>query len=134
MVEFHGNSKWLVCMECENKVTRDEISIDELPPRCACSGVLKPDVVFFGEPIPWKALVIAQEESKNCNAMMVIGTSAVVAPACDMPVIAKENAASIIEINQEETHLSHTITEVMLKGSAGEIVPALVDALLKKRH
>ncbi len=134
VVEFHGNNKWLVCMECSNKVTRDEVSIDELPPRCACGGVWKPDVVFFGEAIPLKALVVAQEESKNCNAMLVVGTSAAVSPACDMPVIANGNGASIIEINLEETHLSSTITKVMLKGSAGEIVPALVSAISKRRQ
>ena len=134
VVEFHGNNKWLVCMDCQSKATREEISIDELPPRCACGGVWKPDVVFFGEAIPLKALVVAQEESKNCNAMLVVGTSAAVSPACDMPVIAYGNGASIIEINLEETHLSSTITEVMLKGSAGEIVPALVEAISKRRH
>ncbi len=121
-------------MQCSGKVTRDEISTDELPPRCGCGGVWKPDVVFFGEAIPWKALVVAQEESKNCNAMMVVGTSAAVSPACDMPVIAKQNGASIIEINLEETQLSNTITEVILKGSAGEIIPALVDSISIRRH
>jgi NAD-dependent deacetylase len=132
VVEFHGNNKYLVCMTCNNRFLRDDIVIEDLPPRCDCGGVLKPDVVFFGEAIPWKALIVAREESKRCNAMLVIGTSAVVAPACDMPVLAKENGAKIIEINKEETHLTNTISDIHLMGPAGQIVPALVDVISRK--
>jgi NAD-dependent deacetylase len=105
------------------------MEVEEIPPRCPCGGILKPDVVFFGEPIPWRALIQAQEESKHCDVMLVVGTSAVVAPACDMPYLAKERGARILEINPEETPLTHTITDLFLQGSAGDILPRLVDLL-----
>lgn len=129
VIEFHGNGNYLVCLSCNNKMPSTELSMDSLPPRCSCGGVLKPDVVFFGEPIPWKALVLAQEESKNCQVMMVIGTSALVAPACDMPLVAKSAGARIIEINMEETHLTQSVTDIFLKGPAGKIIPKIMEAL-----
>lgn len=77
--------------------------------------MLKPDFVFFGEPIPYKAHMEAKEEAGSCDLMLVIGTSAVVSPACDLPVIAKRGGAKIVEVNLEETQLTGFISNWILK-------------------
>jgi NAD-dependent deacetylase len=129
VIEFHGSGHQMACMSCGERLPRHQVDLSVIPPRCACGGILKPDVVFFGEPIPWRALIQAQEEAKHCNVMMVIGTSAVVAPACDMPYLARDRGAKIIEINMEETPLTRSVTDLIIMGSSGAILPQLVDRL-----
>jgi NAD-dependent deacetylase len=87
-------------------------------------------VVFFGEAIPWKAHLEAQEEAGNCEVMLVVGTSAVVSPACDLPLIAKRAGATIVEVNLEETQLTRHITDWILKGSASILLQALVNEII----
>jgi NAD-dependent deacetylase len=130
VIEFHGNSSKLLCMSCGRLYERKEIVLESLPPRCSCSGVLKPNVVFFGEAIPWKAHLEAQEEAGNCEVMLVVGTSAVVSPACDLPLIAKRAGATIVEVNLEETQLTRHITDWILKGSASILLQALVNEII----
>jgi len=133
VIEFHGNSKDLVCMTCSRIYDRKEVRMESLPPRCTCSGVLKPNVVFFGEPIPWGAHMEAREEAGSCELMLVIGTSAVVSPACDLPVIAKKAGATIVEVNLEETQLTQYLSDWILKGSASLILQALLDEIIGDR-
>ncbi|MBM4330324.1 MAG: NAD-dependent deacylase [Deltaproteobacteria bacterium] len=126
VIEFHGSGQRLICMICSRMYERQEVKLDTLPPRCSCNGVLKPNIVFFGEPIPWGAHLEAREEAGNCGLMLVIGTSAVVSPACDLPAIAKRAGATIVEINLEETQLTRYISAWILKGSASLILHALL--------
>jgi NAD-dependent deacetylase len=131
VIEFHGNNRLLVCLDCGKKYSVDEISLDEIPPQCTnCGGNrVKPDAVFFGEPIPIDALQRSYEESKRCQVMLVIGTSAVVYPAASMPEVAKRSGATVIEINPERTSFTHTISDYLIKGKAGEVMPLIVDAV-----
>ena len=129
VIEFHGSSKNLVCILCGQSYDRSKVKLDSLPPKCSCSGVLKPNFVFFGEPIPWGAHLEAKEEAASCEVMLVVGTSAVVSPACDLPIIAKRRGATIVELNIEETQLTHYISSWLLKGSASEILTLLLREL-----
>jgi len=129
VIEFHGNSKKLVCLLCGRLYDQQEIHLDRLPPRCPCTGVLKPNVVFFGEPIPADAHLEAQKEAGSCGLMLVIGTSAVVSPACDLPVMAKRTGAAVVEINLEETQLTRQISNWLLKGPASKILSAVLDEI-----
>jgi len=122
VIEFHGNCAWQRCMDCGRKLKTGDVDISQLPPRCQCSGILRPDWVFFGESIPMAALQRSQQVSSNCDIMLVIGTSAVVHPAAYMPVIAKENGAIIIEINPESTPLTGKISDYLVKGNAGQVM------------
>jgi NAD-dependent deacetylase len=131
VIEYHGNPQELVCVSCWKRYPSLEKIAEGIPPRCQCGEILKPDIVFFGEPIPWMAQEQAEEEARNCGVLMVIGTSAQVSPACDIPRIAKERGAFIIEINPEETSLTAGITDLHLPGIASEIVGRLVDLLGK---
>jgi NAD-dependent deacetylase len=72
------------------------------------------------------------KESKSCRAILVIGTSAVVYPAATIPITAKENGAIVIEINKEPTPMTDQISDYLIRGSAGEIIPAVVEEVKKE--
>jgi NAD-dependent deacetylase len=134
VIEFHGTHRTLSCLNCSTKIEGTSLTLEDLPPRCSrCSSLLKPDVVFFGEPIPWEAQIMSFKESKSCNAVLVIGTSAVVYPAATIPITAKERGAIVIEINMEPTPLTNQISDYLICGSAGEIIPAIVEEVKKMR-
>jgi NAD-dependent deacetylase len=130
VIEFHGTHRTLSCLKCSTTLDGTSLKMEDLPPRCSrCSSLLKPDVVFFGEPIPWEAQVMSFKESKSCSAVLVVGTSAVVYPAASIPVTAKERGATVIEINMEPTPLTNGISDYLILGSAGEIIPAIVEEI-----
>jgi len=122
VIEFHGNCRWLSCLKCGKKEEVKKELIEALSyPKCKdCNSPLKPDVVFFGEPIPFNAKVKAEFEAKNCNVMLVIGTSGVVYPACELPYMAKLNKAKIVEINLEKTPYTNSISDYFIKEKASE--------------
>ncbi|UCF86351.1 MAG: NAD-dependent deacylase [Desulfobacteraceae bacterium] len=131
VIEYHGNSSTLSCLWC-GKNYKSEEKRYEHPPRCECERILKPDVVFFGEAIPEDALNRSFQLALAAQALMVVGTSAVVSPANTIPTIAKKNAAKIIEINTEPTHLTDTLTDIFLQGGAGRVISNLVEMIKRK--
>ncbi len=137
VIEFHGNFAWQRCLDCGQHIRTSAVDLAQIPPRCGhCSGILRPDCVFFGEMIPHEALIRSQQVSAACDVMLVIGTSATVQPAASMPFIAKDNGATIIEINREPTPFTARISNLPLLGSAGSLMPRLVEAvrLLRPSH
>jgi NAD-dependent deacetylase len=131
VIEYHGNSRNLSCMWCGRKYVSSE-KRDEYPPRCECQKILKPDVVFFGEGIPSEALNLSFQLASKAEALMVVGTSALISPANTIPFITKRNGAKIIEINTERTHLTDSITDIFLMGSASNIISDLVASVQRK--
>jgi NAD-dependent deacetylase len=130
MVELHGNLFRVRCTREGRISENDETPLTEIPPRCACGALLRPDVVWFGETIPEKVLGAAFEASRHCDIMLVIGTSGVVQPAASMPLMAKQAGAGVIEVNPDPTPITPFV-DVHLDGRAGEVVPHLVETLLK---
>jgi len=128
VIEYHGNSSTLSCLWCGKRYKSEE-KRDEYPPRCECQKILKPDVVFFGEAIPEYALNRSFQLASSAQALMLVGTSAVVSPANTIPAIAKQNGAKIIEINMERTHLTDSLTDIFLQGGAGKVISDLVEAV-----
>jgi len=122
VIEFHGTFAWQRCTECETRVPTRDVDASVLPPRCICGGILRPDAVLFGEMIPPIALTRSQEESSQCDVMLVVGTSALVQPAAFMPVIAQQSGATVIEINPEPTPLTGRISKFLVAGKAGQIM------------
>jgi NAD-dependent deacetylase len=134
VIEFHGTHRTLSCLKCSTTIDGTALKMEDLPPRCSrCSSLLKPDVVFFGEPIPWEAQTTSFKESKTCSVVLVIGTSAVVYPAASIPITAKERGATVIEINMERTPLTDQVSDYFIAGSAGEIIPAMVEEVKRLR-
>ena len=130
VIEYHGSARNLFCMDCGNTRPLDMLAAGAAPPRChVCYGLMKPDIVMFGELIPGDALRASKEWGEKCDAMLIVGTSAQVYPAADLPYIAKRHGARIIEANIEHTSFTETITDVFLQGRAGETLPKLAQAL-----
>ena len=128
VIEFHGTFARLYCLECAQEIPMEKLSITTFPPTCPGGGIYRPDCVFFGENIPMEALQRSQELASACDVMLVVGTSAVVNPAAMMPVIAKTNGATIIEVNPMPTPLTSATTDIFLQGGAGEVLSSLLQA------
>ena len=130
--DYHGNSQRLVCPKCGATYHPDEIDLSKLPPRCKKDGeILKPDFVFFGEPIPPVAAKKATEEAQTADVFLLIGTTGEIMPASMIPQMAKQYGAKILEINPEESTFTHTITDVYVRGKAGEIIPVIANRLVE---
>ncbi len=130
--EFHGTSSKMVCTKCKRKFDSHTIKLDNLPPKCiACGGLLKPDFIFFGEGIPPFAFQKSIEETENADVFFLIGTTGVIEPAASIPYKAKHNDSVIIEINTEQTVFTERITDIFLKGKAGEVMSKLGKILFK---
>ncbi len=130
VIEFHGNGKHLECLSCGAEYKAHEFNAEKKPPRCKkCNQILKPKIIFFGEMIPKDALMESMHLAGTADAVMVVATSALVYPAAEIPYIAKQNAAEIIEMNLEETNLTSTITDVYISGPIGTTLPELLKYL-----
>ncbi len=128
VIEFHGNTRRVICLGCRAHYPTKAIELNHLPPLCPlCGGVLKPDVVFFGEPIPKAALLQSQVETNQCQVMLVIGTSGMVDPAASLPLLARSKGALVIEVNPAPSQLTAAATDVFLEGRAEQVLPMLVD-------
>ncbi|MCA1987953.1 MAG: NAD-dependent deacylase [Desulfarculus sp.] len=136
VIEFHGSGRRLRCLSCGRQISRLEVIMDPLPPRCACGGLVKPDIVFFGEPIPERAAMTAFTLANSCQVMLVIGTSAVVAPASHLPLLAKSGGAKVVEVNLEPTALSQRVSDYVFHFGAGDLMTWLtqvVEDLMEER-
>ena len=131
--ELHGNI-WNVRCTKEKKVfPLPDTPLKQLPPRCDCGALLRPDVVWFGEMLPASVLQLAWDVAGKCDVFFVVGSSATVQPAASLAWIAKENGAIVVEINPEETPVTE-IADESFRAASGEVLPKLVDALRKERE
>jgi len=135
VIEYHGNGRSLVCLRCDRTYSRDAVTLDEGRgmPLCACGFVLKPDVVLFGEAIPRQPQFRAQVAARQCGVMLVVGTSAMVYPASQIPEVAKNSGALIIEVNVRPTPLTAGVTDIFLEGTAATVLPRLLAAVCELR-
>ena len=106
VVEFHGNSRTLVCLACSARRPATPGVLETLPPRCACGGLLKPDIVFFGEGIRRDATEGADAAADRTDCMLVVGSTGEVYPAAHVPRRAKQHGATLIEINPEPSEFT----------------------------
>ncbi len=128
VVELHGNIHRSKCFT-DGLPVAEWAPTDSPPPRCPrCRGPLRPDVVWFGEPLPAEALARAEAAARHCDAFLAVGTSAAVYPAAQLPITALAAGACVIEVNRDPTPLSAVAT-FSLPGRAGEILPQLVAAV-----
>ena len=128
--EYHGNSRDLVCLSCGWKTPAAHLDLNLLPPLCKkCSEILKPDFIFFGEPIPEPARSQSFTEAENADVFLVIGTTGEIMPAAQIPRIAKRNGAKIIEVNIERTIFTEQITDIFLQDKATIAMTKLLEAM-----
>ena len=133
VVELHGNITRVRCSREGTVVARWDSGSAGAPPRCPqCGAPLRPDVVWFEEPLPAGALAAAEDAARRCDVLIVAGTSAAVYPAAALPESARRRGARVVEVNPNETPLSAHADDV-LRGPAGVVLPALVAAAFPDR-
>ena len=130
LIELHGNGRQVECLDCGARESRADVQArleTEMPPRCRmCGGAyLKPTVVLFGEPLPADALRGAVALAQACRTMLVVGSSLVVQPAAQLPLIAHDHGADVVIVNREPTPLDRIATSV-IRRRAAEFLPDLV--------
>ncbi len=131
--ELHGNMQVLICLNCHKKypiaLIREHYANSEEVPTCEyCRGILKPDVIFFGEALPQQTLAQAMREAEECDLMIVIGSSLVVYPAAYVPVQAQRAGADLVIINKGPTEQDHN-ADVRIDASAGETMTKILERL-----
>lgn len=137
--EVHGHVRQMTCIACFKEYESTpflEIFLQNKTidiPRCpACHGVLKPDVILFGEQLPRHVLQAAQLAVRSADALLVAGTSLEVHPVSDFPRQVKEHGGKVILVNNEATHFDGQ-ADVVLRGNVAEVLPQLVEALAVSR-
>jgi NAD-dependent deacetylase len=127
VLELHGNIERSYCIDCREYVSNVEVTKEKPIPHCInCNGIIRPDVVWFGEMLPEGVFEAAMDAANRCELFLTIGTSAVVYPAASLPLNAKKLGAYVVEINTERTEISDNVDETLL-GKAGDILPGIVD-------
>jgi NAD-dependent deacetylase len=132
MIEIHGNL-WRVRCTREGKTSMLlDVPLKEIPPRCECGALLRPDVVWFGESIPTVALETSFRILEQCDTLIVVGTSGAVYPVASFPQTVKDKGGYVLEVNVEPTPIS-SIADASLYGNSGDILPMLVRWMKEKR-
>jgi len=134
VIELHGNTRVMVCTQCSHEYSIDEAAAfleKEIPPLCTdCRGILRPDVIFFGETLKPQVLDDAYREAGSCDFLIAVGSSLVVTPAADIPVTAKRGGAKLAILNIDPTPLDD-IADYVISEPAGDILTEILD-LVKK--
>jgi len=134
VLELHGSLERFSCVDARHPFSADAIPSPEAdtecePPGCPrCGSPVRPDVVWFGEMLPERVATEAWELAASCRAMLVVGTSGLVHPAAQLPLIARDAGATVIEVNPDPTEVS-AAAHIVCRGPAGTVLPALVAAL-----
>lgn len=130
--ELHGNIERNYCIQCRTFYNEELDSSDGVP-KCSCGGLIRPDVVWFGEFLPQDQFLGGEKAAQNCDIFFVVGTSAVVYPAAGLVYTAKESGAFIVEVNIEETEIS-SICDLSFFEESGKILPAIIQEIKKIRN
>lgn len=136
VVEFHGSMARYRCNDCSaphDAEAAKAITTATAPWRCACGGVVRPDIVFFGEPIPLDALNKSGQLACGAGLTLIVGTACEVAPASSLPLLTKQYGGKVAEINLIPGRLAH-MCDASLTAKAEDALPALADMLLERRN
>lgn len=126
--ELHGHLRSATCVACGQRMSSEpliaQVRQGEVP-RCQCGGAFKPDIVLFGDSLPMGLYWLAIEQLRQCDLLIVAGTSLEVAPVSEMPQEVLRRGAKVIQINKSPTYLDTSAT-ISLHGDVAEILPRLV--------
>jgi NAD-dependent deacetylase len=134
--ELHGNMSWIVCLSCGRRYPAEQIQArldegEEIPKCEDCHGILKPDIVLFGETLPEKVFEEATRRSSHADLFMVIGSTLIVYPAAYMPVYAVDSGAKLVIINLSSTPMGKQAS-VLIKAKAGETMSEVIQRVKEK--
>ncbi len=133
VIEFHGSFRTMRCDRCLHPFLKEMVSLHRLPPICQCGGPIRPDIVFFGEGIPQKAYEDAFAAAGKCDLMLVVGTSASVAPASFLPRLAKDRGARVLEINPTGSEISDLVTDLHIMEPAGKAMEKILRMVMEMK-
>jgi NAD-dependent deacetylase len=125
ILKLHGDIWRMRCTACGANFPNRRVPLPKIPPHCACGGMARPGVVWFGEALPDGMMKEAEHAVEAAKVFLVVGTSAVVFPAAGLIPFARESGARVIEINTEETAFS-ALADCALQGPAGDLLPRLL--------
>lgn len=131
VIELHGNILRSICSQTRRRIDDEYISASAASPPPsphAEGGLARPDVVWFGESLPEAALNDAMTAARNCQVMLVLGTSGMVQPAASLPLLALDSGALVAEINPQRTELTEVLP-ISIRESFAVAVPAVVTVL-----
>ncbi|MFC2009189.1 NAD-dependent deacetylase [Chloroflexota bacterium] len=132
LAEIHGNYSLVRCLQCGRRAPVATFNTETLPPHCSrCGGLLKSDIVVFGEPIPDDVAQTCIDEIDQADCLLMVGTSAYVYPAAGFPRHVKAHGGTIIEVGPHPTEISGEC-DIVVRGTAVEVLPRLL-ALMKER-
>jgi NAD-dependent deacetylase len=128
--------KWVLCLECGRRYPREEIQVrleaGKKVPRCdSCGGVMKPATISFGQPMPERETQQAMAAAANCDLFISAGSSLVVYPAAQMPLIAKDSGARLVIINLTPTPHDR-YAEIVINAKTGPALSAIADGVKAK--
>jgi len=134
--ELHGNMQWAVCLSCGRRYPFGQVKArldqgEEMPDCEVCHGILKPDAVFFGEPLPRNVLEEATLRSTKCDLFIVIGSTLIVYPAAYMPMYAVDSKAKLVIINLSSTPMDRQ-ADVLIRAKAGEAMLKIIKRVKEK--
>jgi len=134
--ELHGNIRWLICLGCHRRYPLEQVKArmdkgEEVPDCEICRGILKPDAILFGEPLPEKVFQEAVTHSSSCDLFIVIGSTLVVYPAAYIPEYALDAGARLVIVNLSATPLDKKAS-VLVRAKAGEFIPRVVEMVKEK--
>jgi NAD-dependent deacetylase len=129
VLELHGNLARVRCTGCGRTEDRPGETLDDLPRCTGCGELLRPDIVWFEEMLPMDVWGEAEAWARTCNALLVVGTSAVVYPAAGLVQLAHHHDATVIEVNLTATDASRWV-DVRLRGPSGLVLPRLMERLV----
>jgi NAD-dependent deacetylase len=134
--QLHGDMSHAKCLSCGTRYPMEDMAervrqgIAE--PTCDhCSGILKPDAVFFGEQLPADVLMESERRSRTCDLCIVLGSSLVVFPAANIPIYAVRSGAKLVIINIGPTELDE-VAHVRIEGKAGQVTPRVIARVKEK--
>ena len=129
VLELHGSIVKIKCTVCDY-TDESNYQFSEIPPMCKCGNILRPDVVWFGEGLPqnvWQEAII---HANTCDFMFIAGTSLVVSPANTLPIYAKQNNATLVEINPDETVMTSDM-DLSIRSTSATALPELLSIFNK---
>jgi len=129
VIELHGTTRIITCTNCAEEYPMEiifPILDKEIPPLCReCQGILRPAVIFFGEPLNPDVIGRAYEEADCSDFLLVVGSSLIVYPAADLPVTAKQRGAGLVIINKDPTPMDQ-LANYVIHEEAGTVLPQIV--------
>jgi NAD-dependent deacetylase len=131
VIELHGTMKWVNCLECGQRYPREQIQArldaGTKVPRCdSCGGIMKPATISFGQPMPERETRQAEAAAAACDLFLSAGSSLVVYPAAQMPLIAKTNGARLVIINLTPTPHDR-YADIVINEKTGPVLSAIAD-------